>query len=95
MARSSRWTSRTDLISICYKTSGPPAKQINYFVFDLLVLNGEDLTRLAVIERRNRLLSLTFSAPLIRLCEQFEPSSEEMITAVRQESEPPLTTIPA
>jgi len=60
------------------------AKHIAYFVFDLLVFEGEDLTRLPLVERRNRLRSLKFSSPLIRICEQFESSGEEMIAAVRQ-----------
>ena len=60
------------------------AKHINYFVFDLIVLQGQDLTSLPLIERRSRMRSLTFSSPLVRLCEQFESSGEEMIAAVRQ-----------
>jgi DNA ligase D-like protein (predicted ligase) len=60
------------------------AKHINYFVFDLLVLQGKDLTSLPLIERRSRMRSLKFSSPLVRICDQFESSGEEMIAAVRQ-----------
>jgi DNA ligase D-like protein (predicted ligase) len=76
------------------------AKSINYFVFDLLALKGQDLTSLPLIERRNRMRSLRFSlplierrnrmrslrfsSPLIRICEQFETSTEDMLAAVRQ-----------
>jgi bifunctional non-homologous end joining protein LigD len=60
------------------------AKRISYFVFDLLVFQGQDLTSLPLIERRSRMRSLKFSSPLVRLCEQFESSGEEMIAAVRQ-----------
>jgi len=60
------------------------AKRINYFVFDLLVFQGQDLTSLPLVERRNRLRSFQFSSPLVRPCEQFESSAQEMIAAVRQ-----------
>jgi DNA ligase D-like protein (predicted ligase) len=60
------------------------AKQINYFVFDLLVLKGQDLTSLPLVERKRRMRLLKFSSPLIRICEQFETSTEEMLAAVRQ-----------
>lgn len=60
------------------------AKSINYFVFDLLVLEGQDLTSLPPSERRHRMRSLKFSSPLVRFCEQFDTSAEEMIAAVRQ-----------
>lgn len=60
------------------------AKQICYFVFDLLVFKGQDLTSLPLIERRNRMRALKFSSPLIRICEQFETSTEDMLAAVRQ-----------
>jgi DNA ligase D-like protein (predicted ligase) len=60
------------------------AKQISYFVFDVLVLRGRDLTSLPLDERRKTMRSLKFKSPLIRSCEQFEASSGEMIAAVRQ-----------
>jgi DNA ligase D-like protein (predicted ligase) len=60
------------------------AKQICYSVFDLLVFKGQDLTSLPLIERRNRMRALKFSSPLIRICEQFETSTEDMLAAVRQ-----------
>jgi len=60
------------------------AKQTSYFAFDLLVLEGRNLTSLPLIERRQLMRSLKFSSPLVRLCEQFDSSAEEMIAAVRQ-----------
>jgi DNA ligase D-like protein (predicted ligase) len=66
------------------QNSRSAAKQINYFVFDLLVLQGQDLTSLPLIERRSRMRSLKFSSPLVRPCEQFESSGEEMIAAMHQ-----------
>ncbi|HEY6387038.1 MAG TPA: hypothetical protein VIX91_15285 [Candidatus Acidoferrum sp.] len=60
------------------------AKQISYFMFDLPVFKGQDLTSLPLTERRKRLQSLKFSSPLIRICEQFESSTVEMIASVRQ-----------
>jgi DNA ligase D-like protein (predicted ligase) len=60
------------------------AMHINYFVFDLLVLKGQDLTSLPLVERRDRMRSLKFRSPLIRICEQFESSTEDMLAAVRQ-----------
>jgi DNA ligase D-like protein (predicted ligase) len=60
------------------------AKRINYFIFDLPVLNGQDLTGFSLAERRKAMQSLRFSSPLVHLCEQFETSAEDMLTAVRQ-----------
>ena len=60
------------------------AKQISYFLFDLLVLEGRDLISLPLIERRRLMRSLKFNSPLVRFCEQFDSSGEEMIAAVRQ-----------
>jgi bifunctional non-homologous end joining protein LigD len=60
------------------------AKHMHYLVFDVLMLNGEDLTSLPLIHRRSRMQSLVFSSPLIRFSEQFDTSSEEMSAAVRE-----------
>ena len=60
------------------------AKQISYFLFDLLVLEGRNLTSLPLIERRRLMRLLKFNSPLVRFCEQFDSSAEEMVAAVRQ-----------
>ena len=48
------------------------ASRIHYFVFDLLVYNNRDLTRLPFVERRQILNSaLKFGSPRIRIAEYF------------------------
>ena len=60
------------------------ASRIHYFVFDLLVYNNRDLTRLPFIERRQILNSvLKFGSPRIRIAEYFETSAENMLNAAR------------
>ncbi len=60
------------------------ASRIHYFVFDLLVYNNRDLTRLPFIERRQILNSvLKFDSPRIRIAEYFETSAENMLNAAR------------
>jgi ATP-dependent DNA ligase len=60
------------------------ASSIHYFVFDLLVYNNRDLTRLPLIERRQILNSvLKFQSPRIRIAEYFETSVENILSAVR------------
>jgi ATP-dependent DNA ligase len=60
------------------------ASHIHYFVFDLLVYEGRDLTRLPLIERRHLLRSvMKFSSPRIRIAEYFETSVENMLAAAR------------
>jgi bifunctional non-homologous end joining protein LigD len=62
------------------------ASRICYFVFDLLVYQNRDLTRLPFVERR-RIMSLVlkFGSPRIRMAQHFETSTEEMVRAVRQQ----------
>lgn len=63
------------------------ASRIHYFVFDLLVYENRDLTRLPLIERRQTLDSaLKFSSARIRIAEYFETSAEDMLSAVRGQS---------
>jgi DNA ligase D-like protein (predicted ligase) len=62
------------------------ASQIHYFIFDFLVYEGRDLTRLPLIERRQTLSSLNFQSPKIRLAEYFETSVENMLDAARAQS---------
>jgi ATP-dependent DNA ligase len=49
------------------------ASRIHYFVFDLLVYEGRDLTRIPLIERRDIMRSrLKFDSPRIRISDSFE-----------------------
>jgi ATP-dependent DNA ligase len=60
------------------------ASRIHYFVFDLLILENRDLTRLPLIERRQILNSvLKFQSAKIRIAEYFETSVENILSAVR------------
>src|SRR5882762_3102253 len=62
------------------------ASRICYFIFDLLVCNDRDLTRLPLIERRKLMKSvLKLRSPRIRVSEQFETSGNDMLAAVRQQ----------
>jgi bifunctional non-homologous end joining protein LigD len=62
------------------------ASRIHYFIFDLLVCNGRDLTRLPLSERREMMKSvLRLRSPRIRIAEQFEVSANDMLAAVRQQ----------
>jgi len=62
------------------------ASRICYFVFDLLVYENRDLTRLTFVQRREVMNSvLKFSSPRIRIAQYFETSAEEMIRAARQQ----------
>jgi len=62
------------------------ASRICYFVFDLLIYEGRDLTRLPFIERRQIMISvLKFHSSRIRMAQHFETSAEEMVRAVRQQ----------
>jgi DNA ligase D-like protein (predicted ligase) len=62
------------------------ASRICYFIFDLLVCNDRDLTRLPLSERRELMKSvLKLRSPRIRISEQFEASGNDMLAAVRQQ----------
>jgi DNA ligase D-like protein (predicted ligase) len=64
---------------------GAEAPRIHYFVFDLLISNGRDLTRLPLSERRKLLAALTLRSPRIRISEQFDIPAADMVSAVRQQ----------
>jgi bifunctional non-homologous end joining protein LigD len=64
---------------------GAQAARIHYFVFDLLVSNGRDLTKLPLSERREHLAALKLRSPRIRISEQFDIPSADMVSAVRQQ----------
>jgi DNA ligase D-like protein (predicted ligase) len=62
------------------------AWRICYFIFDLLICNDRDLTKLPLVERRKLMKSaLTLRSPRIRIAEQFEVSANDMLAAVRQQ----------
>jgi DNA ligase D-like protein (predicted ligase) len=62
------------------------ASRIHYFVFDLLVYDGRDLTRLPLIERREIMSSaLKFKSPRIRISDYVEASATDMLRAVREQ----------
>jgi ATP-dependent DNA ligase len=60
--------------------------RIHYFILDLLVCNGHDLTKVPLSERRAFVKSLLkFRSPRIRIAEQFEVTACDMLAAVRQQ----------
>jgi ATP-dependent DNA ligase len=50
------------------------ASRIHYFIFDLLICNDRDLTKLPLVERRKLLKSLKVASGCIRIAEQFGAS---------------------
>jgi bifunctional non-homologous end joining protein LigD len=62
------------------------ASRIHYFIFDLLVCNDRDLTKLPLSQRREFMKSiLKLHSPRIRIAEQFEVTAGDMLAAVRQQ----------
>src|SRR6266436_5303186 len=62
------------------------ASNICYFIFDLLICQNRDLTKLPLSDRRELVKShLKFYSPRIRIAEQFEASANDMLAAVRQQ----------
>jgi ATP-dependent DNA ligase len=62
------------------------ASRICYFVFDLLVYEGRDLTQLTLIERREILNStLKIQSPNIRIAQYFETSVATMLQSAREQ----------
>jgi len=61
------------------------SQRICYFVFDLLVSEGRDLTGLPLTERRERLKKILKLDPRIRILDQFQVSANDMVAAVRQQ----------
>jgi len=62
------------------------AQHIHYFIFDLLICQDRDLTRLPLSERRSLMKShLKLHTNRIRIAEQFEASASDMLAAVRQQ----------
>jgi DNA ligase D-like protein (predicted ligase) len=62
------------------------ASRIHYFVFDLLVLRGRDLTNMPLTKRRELMKSvLKLPSQGIRVSEQFDIAAENMLSAVRKQ----------
>jgi DNA ligase D-like protein (predicted ligase) len=60
------------------------ASRIHYFVFDLLVYNNRDLTRLPLIERHEIMKSvLAFTSARVRIADHFEVPAADMLNAIR------------
>src|SRR5215469_2416804 len=66
---------------------GKQASRIHYFVFDLLVYQGRDLTRRPLVERRELMRTvLKFGSPRIRIVEYLEASAQDMLDAIRAQA---------
>jgi DNA ligase D-like protein (predicted ligase) len=61
------------------------SSHIRYFVFDVIVLKGRDLTRVPFIERRKSFALLSFANPRIAISEFLTVSAETMLAAVKQQ----------
>lgn len=62
------------------------ASRIHYFIFDLLVFSGRDLTSLPLEKRRDLMKSvLDLRSPRIRFSEQFNTSARDILAAVREQ----------
>ncbi|HET9837904.1 MAG TPA: DNA ligase D [Candidatus Angelobacter sp.] len=63
------------------KGAAPPP--LNFFAFDLLYLNGYDLRKAALIDRRQLLSSILLPSESIRYSDHFAGKGEELLEAVR------------
>jgi len=61
------------------------ASRIRYFVFDLLIFEGRDLTNLPLTERRKVLAGIKIRSSWICISEQFNIPAADMLAAVRQQ----------
>jgi bifunctional non-homologous end joining protein LigD len=59
-------------------------KPVHLYLFDLLYLDGFDLRRVALIERKRLLQQVVKPFSLIRISEHFENAGEELVEAARQ-----------
>jgi len=59
--------------------------RICYFVFDLLLYEGRDVTGLPLTERRELLKEILKPGPRTRILDQFEVSASDIVAAVRQQ----------
>ena len=63
------------------KGMAPPP--MNFFAFDLLYLNGYDLRKAALIDRRQLLASIILPSEMVRYSDHFAGKGEELLQAVR------------
>jgi bifunctional non-homologous end joining protein LigD len=56
---------------------------LNFFAFDLLYLNGYDLRKAALIDRRNLLQSILLPSDVIRYSDHFAGKGKELLDAVK------------
>jgi bifunctional non-homologous end joining protein LigD len=56
---------------------------LNFFAFDLLYLNGYDLRKAALIDRRQLLMSILLPSDVVRYSEHFIGKGDELLKAVR------------
>jgi bifunctional non-homologous end joining protein LigD len=63
------------------KGMSPP--NLNFFAFDLLYLNGYDLRKAALIDRRQLLMSILLPSEIVRYSEHFIGKGDELLQAVR------------
>jgi bifunctional non-homologous end joining protein LigD len=56
---------------------------LNFFAFDLLYLNGYDLRKAALIDRRQLLMSILLPSEIVRYSEHFIGKGAELLDAVR------------
>jgi bifunctional non-homologous end joining protein LigD len=63
------------------KGMAPP--NLNFFAFDLLYLNGYDLRKAALIDRRQLLMSILLPSEIVRYSEHFAGKGAELLQAVR------------
>jgi DNA ligase D-like protein (predicted ligase) len=62
------------------------ASHIQYFIFDMLICDNRDLTKLPLSQRRQLMKSLLkLRSARTRIAEQFEVSATDMLAAVRQQ----------
>jgi bifunctional non-homologous end joining protein LigD len=63
------------------KGMAPP--NLNFFAFDLLYLNGYDLRKAALIDRRQLLMSILLPSEIVRYSEHFVGKGDKLLKAVR------------
>jgi bifunctional non-homologous end joining protein LigD len=63
------------------KGMAPP--NLNFFAFDLLYLNGYDLRKAALIDRRQLLMSILLPSDVVRYSDHFVGKGDELLKAVR------------
>ncbi|HVW84103.1 MAG TPA: DNA ligase D [Bryobacteraceae bacterium] len=57
---------------------------VHYYAFDLLYLDGYDLRRVPLIERKKALAAILKPFPLLRISEHFTNDGEQLLEAARQ-----------